>query len=119
MTHSLTAAAARQQSQNNRVIEEEIAIISMAIIDAIANNSFVATVSDTSTVTINGTTITSSTMTDGDATSQDYYKVWQGTVTDTVKSQQMNQVIRHFDGLGYTISRKSTTGTYFYWEVTF
>lgn len=119
MTHSLTAAAARSQSQNNRVIEEEIAIISLAVIDAIANNSFTATVNDSSTVTLHGTTVTSSTMTSGDTDSQDYYKAWQGTITDNVKTQQMNQVIRHFDGLGYSISRKSTTGTYFYWEVRF
>ena len=49
---------------------------------------------------------------------QNYYKAYQGTITDTVKTEQMNEVIAHFENKGYTIARKSTSGTFFFWEIT-
>ena len=42
---------------------------------------------------------------------------FQGTITDAVKTEQMNEVINHFTNLGYTIARKSTSGTYFFWQI--
>ena len=82
-------------------------------------SAFAATISNTSsTVTIQGTTITGSPMTDNDTDGQNYYKVYQGTTTDAVKTEQMAEVIAHFENKGYTIARKSTSGTYFFWEIT-
>ena len=62
--------------------------------------------------------IESNPMTDNDTDGQNYYKAYQGTITDTVKTEQMNEVIAHFQNKGYTIARKSSSGTYFYWEIT-
>ena len=117
MTYLPTGAQARERAQNNNTIAQQIAIMEIAILDAIASNAFAATVSDSSTVTIQGTTITGSTMTDNDTDGQNYYKAWQGTTTDAVKTEQMKEVINHFEGLGYTIARKSTSGTYLYWLI--
>ena len=118
MAYLPTGAHARERAQNNNTIAQQIAIMEIAILDAIASNLFAATVSDTSTVTIQGTTITGSPMTDNDADGLNYYKAWQGTITDAVKTEQMNEVIAHFESKGYTISRKSSSGTYFYWYIT-
>ena len=89
----------------------------VAVLDAIANSAFTATISNSSTVTIQGSTITGSPMTDNDTDGQNFYKAYQGTITDDVKVEQMNEVIAHFQGKGYTIARKSSSGTYFYWEI--
>lgn len=117
MAYLPTASAAREQSQNNNTIAQQVAIMEVAVTTAIAANTFAATISNTSTVTIQGTTITGSPMTDNDTDGLNYYKAWQGTITDAVKTEQMNEVIAHFEGKGYTISRKSTSGTYFYWYI--
>lgn len=118
MAYLPTGAQARERAQNNNTIAQQIAIMEIAILDAIASNAFTATVSDTSTVTIQGSTITGSPMTDNDTDGLNYYKAWQGTITDAVKTEQMNEVIAHFEGKGYTIARKSSSGTYFYWYIT-
>lgn len=112
-----TGAQARERAQGNNTLVQQIAIMEVAVLDAITAGTFAATISNTSTVTIQGTTITGSPMTDNDTDGQNYYKAWQGTITDAVKTEQMNEVINHFEGLGYTIARKSTSGTYFYWQI--
>ncbi|MBL97876.1 MAG: hypothetical protein CMF52_08675 [Legionellales bacterium] len=113
-----TGAQARERAQGNNTLVQQIAIMEITVLNSIASGSFTATISDTSTVTIQGTTITGSPMTDNDTDGQNYYKVQQGTITDTVKTEQMNEVIAHFENKGYTIARKSTSGTYFFWEIT-
>ena len=118
MAYLPTAAQARERAQNNNTIAQQIAIMEVAVLDAVASTAFAATISNTSTVTIQGTTITGSPMTDNDTDGQNYYKAWQGTITDAVKTEQMNEVIAHFESKGYTIARKSTSGTYFYWYIT-
>ena len=40
-----------------------------------------------------------------------YFNCWQGTVSDRVKTDQMNQVIQYFQNLGYTIERLKNTST--------
>ena len=117
MAYFPTGAQARERAQNNNVLAQQISIMEIAVLNAIANSAFAATISDTTTVTIQGTTITGSPMTDNDVDGQNYYKAYQGTITDTVKTEQMSEVINHFEGLGYTIARKSTSGTYFYWQI--
>ena len=118
MAYFPTGAQARERAQNNNVLAQQISIMEIAVLNAIANSAFAATISDTSTVTIQGTTITGSPMTDNDTDGQNYYKAYQGTITDTVKTEQMNEVIAHFENKGYTIARKRSSGTYFYWYIT-
>lgn len=113
-----TGSQARERAQDNNLLNQQIAIMEIAVLDSIAAGTFSATISDTSTVTIQGTTITGSPMTDNDTDGQNYYKTWQGTITDTVKTEQMNEVIAHFENKDYTIARKSSSGTYFYWYIT-
>ena len=112
-----TGAQARERAQGNNTLVQQIAIMEIAVLNAIASGAFEATVTDTSTVTVNGATVTGSPMTDNDTDGQNYYKVFQGTITDAVKTEQMNEVINHFTNLGYTIARKSTSGTYFFWQI--
>jgi|TARA_R100000008_G_C3582881_1_gene169856 hypothetical protein len=118
MAYFPTGDQARERSQGNNTLAQQIAIMEVAVLDAITSSAFAATISDTSTVTIQGSTITGSPMTDNDTDGLNYYKAWQGTITDNVKVEQMNEVIAHFEGKGFTIARKSSSGTYFYWYIT-
>ena len=113
-----TSANAREQSQGNAVVAGEIAILTQRVLSAISSGVFTITATSSTTVTINGTTITGSVMTNADVTGQAYYTAWQGTTTDAVKTEQMAEVISHFQKLGYAIVRKSTTGTEHYWQIT-
>ncbi len=49
-----------------------------------------------------------------------YYNVWKGTQTDRAKTDQMNEVIEYFKGLGYHIERQNntTTASTFKWVIT-
>lgn len=53
--------------------------------------------------------------------SVDYYTVWQGTSTDRATQNQMEQVIKYFQNLGFKIERLTNTSTnrtfkwYIYW----
>ena len=118
MAYFPSGSQARERAQGNNTLAQQIAIMEIAVLDAIANGAFAATISDTSTVTIQGTTITGSPMTDNDTDGLNYYKAYQGTTTDAVKIEQMNEVIAHFENKGFTIARKSSSGTYFYWYIT-
>ena len=118
MAYFPTGAQARERAQNNNVLAQQISIMEITVLDAIAASAFIASITNTSTVTINGATVTGSPMTDNDTDGQNYYKVYQGTTTDAVKTEQMAEVIAHFENKGYTIARKSSSGTYFYWEIT-
>ena len=91
----------------------------MRVLAAIAANALTTTSTDTTTVTIAGTTITGSPMTKNDATGESYYKVWKGTSTSTLKTEQMSEVMSHFTSKKYTIVRKknTTTNDTFYWEI--
>ena len=54
-------------------------------------------------------------------TSVDYYTVWQGTTTDRATQNQMEQVTKHFQNLGFKIERLTNSSTnrtfkwYIYW----
>lgn len=112
-----SAANAREQSQGNNVIAQEVFVITLRISAAVSNNSLSTTASAATQVTVNGVSITGSPMTNADSTGRSYYQVWKGTESDDVKTEQMNEVIDYFKNLGYSISRKSTTGTEFYWDI--
>ena len=54
-------------------------------------------------------------------TSVDYFNIWQGTASDRGLTNQMEQVIKYFQNLGYKIERLTNTNTsktfkwYVYW----
>ena len=118
MAYFPTGAQARERAQNNNVLAQQISIMEISVLNSIASSTFTAKITNSSTVTIQGATVTGSPMTDNDTDGQNYYKVYQGTTTDAVKTEQMAEVIAHFENKGYTIARKSTSGTYFFWEIT-
>ena len=117
MAYLATGTQARERAQGNSTIAEQIAIMELSLISAINSNVFEVKITNTSTVTIQGVTITGSPMTDNDTLGQDYYKAFQGTTVNAVYTEQMNEVINYFQGKGYTISRKSTSGSYFFWNI--
>ena len=55
--------------------------------------------------------LTAQTYTATDPTSKAYYNVWNGTATNRAYTDQMNQVIKYFQGLGYKIERQKNTAT--------
>ena len=55
--------------------------------------------------------LTAQTYTATDPTSKAYYNVWNGTATNRAYTDQMNQVIKYFQGLGYQIERQKNTVT--------
>ena len=55
--------------------------------------------------------LTANTYTATNPNSVAYNNVWQGTVSDRPKMDQMNQVIQYFQNLGYTIERLKNTNT--------
>lgn len=55
--------------------------------------------------------LTANTYTATNPDSVTFNSVWQGTVSDRPKMDQMNQVIQYFQNLGYTIERLKNTST--------
>ena len=55
--------------------------------------------------------ITSGTRTATNPSSTSYYSVWTGATEDRAKADQMTQVIKYFQNLGYTIDRQANTAT--------
>jgi len=117
MSYLASAALAREQSQGNSIVAQEVFIITLRILDAINDQQLSTVISATTTVVVNGITITGSIMTGNNETGASYYSVWKETAVDNNKSEQMSEVISYFRNLGYSIVRKSTTGTEFYWEI--
>ena len=105
------ANSAREQSQGTKLIAEQIAIMEITVAEAISAGVFTASVTNTSTVTIQGTTITGSPMTDNDTDGLNYYKAWKGTITDSVRTEQMKEVIHSalntFDMMEFILCRLS------------
>jgi hypothetical protein len=52
-------------------------------------------------------------------TSVDFFQAWQGNVDDPARRDQMNEVKKYFDNLGYTIERltNTSTGRTFKWQI--
>ena len=65
--------------------------------------------------------LTAQTYTASNPDSVTYYNVWSGTTADRVKTDQMNQVIKYFENLGYTIERlkNTTTNKNFKWVISY
>jgi hypothetical protein len=96
MAYFPTATLARDRGPNNSLIAQEISILEIRVLAAIAANALTITSTDTTTVSINGTTVTGSPMTNNDATGESYYKVWKGTTISTLETEQMSEVMTHF-----------------------
>lgn len=65
--------------------------------------------------------LTADTYTATNPSSVSYFSVWQGTTTDRAKTDQMDQVIQHFESLGYSIERRTNTasGNTFKWVINY
>ena len=93
------AGDAKERAQGNKLIAQVINRIEEKVLEVIEDGSttaFEAEVTD-DTVMNNSTPTTS--------TSRTYYNVFKGNSTNAVYTEQMNEVIAHFENLGYTISR--------------
>lgn len=117
-----SATSAATQSQENLLIIQEIFIISLNIQLAINSNLRTATVNTDTVTMVNGVDVMGSPMTSSDGSSHTYYQVWQGLITDTVKTANMTEVINYFTSYGYSISRKASEGpdssVNMYWSIT-
>ena len=113
MSYQVSAQQARTTARNDLTIFDEIsALMRQVIVDASAG-AYQTIVSDGTTMTESDPTAT--------ADAQAYFNVWQGTVTDIAKVDQMKQVISYFENLGYTIVRQTntTTNTTFKWVINY
>ena len=106
----LTATQARAKSQNDSLVFNEIRDIEDAILTAISNGIYEATVS--------GTGMTA-TVSPNSLTAMVYFNIWQGSIDDRAKYLQMGQVITYFTDLGYSIERRTNalTGNTFKWVI--
>ena len=104
----LTANQARAKSQNDALVFNEVRDIEDAILTAIGNGLYEATVY--------GTTMTA-TETPESLTAIVYFNTWQGSIDDRAKYLQMGHVITYFTDLGYSIERRTNalTGNTFKW----
>ena len=110
-----TAAQAKLQASSfNYNVAQEVAIIELSIIEALDAGQVATTVASNTSVELNSTTVTGSPMTE----STTYYNVWKATVTDAAKTAEMAAIISGFEAQGYSISRKSSNNTTFYWSIT-
>ena len=113
----LDGLSARNWGRDNDTITQEIMIIALAIADAATLFNLSTTVQFDTTVTINGTVITGSIMTNDDATGQSYYSVWSEATTDAKLTEQMSTVIKYFEKYSYAITRTSSNGTSITWNI--
>lgn len=97
MPHTIfpSASEARFKSRNDALIYEEIRELESQVLVGVDQNQFEVTVS------------TGSTMTDTPI----YQQVHDGLVKDRVIRDQLDQVLRHFVNLGYSIRIKTNPQT--------
>jgi len=111
-----------QRSSANNILAE-INILQLAIDSGAASGELIVDYYNTSTITLNGITITGSPMTID--TGNVYFNAWfQPDMYQTspyLSAQaQMNQVVAYFSTLGYSIKRyRNGTNNNFFWQVQF
>lgn len=66
---------------------------------------------DTTSTALTALGLTAGTQTIANPTSTTYFDTWQGTTTDRGKTQQMDEVIKYFQNLGYKVERTTNTDT--------
>jgi predicted solute-binding protein len=110
----ILASNARQLATvNNSTIEQESAIISINIANAVRNNFMNCAVTSNTLTTIGNATVLGSVMT-SDPT---YYSMMLGIYSDQVREAELAAIINQFTSLGYTISQSSNDGFTFYWNI--
>tara|TARA_B000000609_G_scaffold71728_1_gene53744 strand:+ start:775 stop:1119 length:345 start_codon:yes stop_codon:yes gene_type:complete len=112
MGYFVTAKQAREKARKDTTIQAETAALEAAVFSAVDNNLL--------TVTHGGTTTMTHTTAGAQLTlAQAYYSVWQGTTTNTAYADQMNEVIKYFTDLGYSIHRIQNPNetTVFQWVI--
>jgi hypothetical protein len=110
----LDGLSARNWSRDNDIITQEILIISLAITAAATSYNLSTTVNNATTVTINGTVVTGSPMSTAGIT---YYNAWTGATVDAKLTEQMDTVIKYFEGYKYDITRTSSDGSSITWNL--
>lgn len=101
----LTAKEARLRARDDVTIHSEISAIETAILTAVGQGQLTVAV-------------TASVMTSGN-NAQVYWNVWQGNTEDLAKQDQIDQVIKYFEDLDYTIEQRTNgqTGNTFGWHL--
>jgi hypothetical protein len=101
----LTAKEARLRARDDATIHSEISSLETAILTAVGQGLL--------TVAVNNSTMTSG------ANASVYWNVWQGNTDDLAKQDQIDQVIKYFETLSYTIEQRtnSQTGNTFGWII--
>jgi len=117
MLPTLDGLSARNWGRDNDAIIQEILIISLAITQAATVFQLSTTVQFDTTVDVNGITVTGSIMTNNDATGQSYYSVFTEATTDAKLTEQMDTVIKYFEGYKYAITRTSANGSTITWNI--
>ena len=106
---------------NSIIADINDAAVSGVVASKNASNNLVLTytapASTSWTVTVGAGTantplgLTAQTYTATNPDSVAYFNCWQGTASDRAKTDQMNQVMKYFQNLGYTIERLKNTST--------
>ena len=110
----LTSANLITETQNNYNVETEIYLLYVGILMARELGSPAVILNKDTETYVHSATVTGSPMT----TSSDYYNAWQGIVTNSRLSIEMQKVIDKYAQLGYTINRKSDDMEHLYWQIT-
>ena len=117
MLPTLDGLSARNWARDNDVIIQEILIISLAITQSATIFELSTTVQFDSTVDVNGSIVTGSIMTNNDVTGQQYYSVFAEATTSAKLTEQMDTVIKYFEGYDYAITRTSSNGESITWNI--
>lgn len=102
---------------SNTLVETEIYLINMNILNWVSQQPYsgpnvVAVYANTSTM-VNNVAVTGTPIT----LDSSYYGVWQGSLGNNYKANEMQAVIDYYTKLGYTINRQSLDGVKLYWLI--
>jgi len=117
MLPTLDGLAARNWGRDNDVIIQEILIISLAITQAATIFELSTTIQFDTTVDVNGVVVTGTIMTNNDVTGQEYYSVFSEATISAKLTEQMDTVIKYFEGYDYAITRTSSNGESITWNL--
>jgi len=117
MLPTLDGLSARNWGRDNDVIIQEILIISLAITQAATLFQLSTTVQFDTVVNVNGVDVTGTIMTNNDATGQSYYSAWTEATIDAKLTEQMDTVVKYFEGYSYAITRTSSNGSTITWNI--
>lgn len=108
----LAASDIKTQNINNTNVETEIALLNLNVIRNSTTANAVS-VGMTANTQVHSSYIIGTPMSNSAA----YYSAWQNN-DNALKVAEMNSVISYFQGLGFTINRKSNNNQNLYWYIT-